>query len=66
MSTICEITGLTQSQQDKWPLYHALMIGESKLKMENISSSSTEELSNDILEFVSKQEVSKSVTERKE
>lgn len=66
MSTICEITGLTQSQQDKWPLSHALMIGESKLKMENISSSSTEELSNDILEFVSKQEVSKSVTERKE
>ncbi|MBT3420245.1 MAG: hypothetical protein HN433_03580 [Euryarchaeota archaeon] len=66
MSKICEITGLTQSQQDKWPLSHSLMIGESKLKMENISASSTEELSKDILEFVSKQEVSKSVTERKE
>ena len=66
MAEFCEITGLSQSQQEKWPLYHALMIGNSKLDMSEISYPKTEDLTKDILKFVSEQEVSKSVTERKD
>ena len=66
MTEFCEITGLSQFQQEKWPLYHALMIGKSKLDMSEISYPKTEDLTRDILKFVSEQEVSKSVTERKD
>ena len=66
MSQTCQMTGLSQVQQDKWPLYHALMIGKSNLNINGISYSKTEELTKEIIKFVSEQEVSKSVTERKE
>ena len=66
MSQTCQMTGLSQVQQDKWPLYHALMIGKSNLNIKGISYSKTEVLTKEIIKFVSEQEVSKSVTERKE
>ena len=66
MSKNCEITGFTAYQQDKWPLTHALLIDKSELRTERISTSIKEDLSNEIVKFVSNQEISKKVTERKE
>ena len=66
MSKTCEITGLTESQQDKWPLTYSLLTSDSKQNSSEISSSNCEQLSKDVLDFVSNQEISKNLTERRE
>ena len=63
MSKTCEITGLTESQQDKWPLTYSLLTSDSKQNSSEISSSNCEQLSKDVLDFVSNQEISKNLTE---
>tara|TARA_B100001564_G_scaffold70502_1_gene55950 strand:+ start:5942 stop:8020 length:2079 start_codon:yes stop_codon:yes gene_type:complete len=66
MSKTCEITGLTKSQQEKWPLTYSLLTSDSKQKSSEITNSNCDELSKDVLDFVSKQEISKDLTERRE
>lgn len=66
MSKTCEITGFTNSQQERWALTHGQLTSNSKSQTSEISSTVSEKLSKEVLQFISSQEVSKSITARKE
>ena len=66
MSNTCEITGFTNSQQERWALTHGHLTSNQKVQTHKITSAVSEKLSKQVLEFISNQEISKSITARKE
>ncbi len=65
MSKTCQETGFTASQQAKWPLTHSSLTNSLE-KSQVIPDSVNEQLSKDILELISEQEISKKLSERRD
>ena len=62
----CQETGFSASQQAKWPLTHSSLTNGLEGKSQVIPDSVNEQLSKDILELISEQEISKKLSERKD
>ena len=62
----CQETGFSASQQAKWPLTHSSLTNGLEGKPQVIPDSVNEQLSKDILELTSEQEISKKLSERKD
>ena len=66
MPKTCQETGFSASQQAKWPLTHSSLTNGLEGKSQVIPDSVNEQLSKDILELTSEQEISKKLSERKD
>ena len=66
MSKTCQETGFTASQQAKWPLTHSSLTNGLDEKSQVIPDSVSGKLSKDVLDFISHQEISKKLSERKD
>ena len=66
MPKTCQETGFSASQQAKWPLTHSSLTNGLEGKSQLIPDSVNEQLSKDILELTSEQEISKKLSERKD
>ena len=62
MGENCKITGMSPSQQKRWPLVHSLLTGNYAVNPVDISS---HKLSKDITQFCSQQETTDEIQERK-
>ena len=66
MSSRCDKTGFTDSQQKRWALFHKMATGGSQdIEPRDIDQSKIEKLSKDITEFSAGQTISKEIEERK-
>ena len=63
MEQICKITGMSISQQKKWPLFHSLLTDNLVINRAEIS---IDKLSKEIMHFCSQQETTDEIQERKE
>ena len=63
MEQICKITGMSMTQQKKWPLFHSLLTDNLVINRAEIS---IDKLSKEIMHFCSQQETTDEIQERKE